>query len=279
MILLLGKELREAVRKEVKLAKEKSIPILAFRCTRYKPNPELKEFVDKELKQNVNWRDYATAQDLAEELCQSLRKLVVERFRQWLPLGIRVAEQADAAPKDKASVSLRLDAALFRFSKGDFKEAKALFEQVVALDKDVFDAHFHLGVILDSVQPYEHEEAVKHYREAIRIEPEDVKAHFNLAVALIHAKNPLEAIEHFDKVEWAFDPRKGSEEAIALGKHRLFRAEARANTRDPKQRDAALKDLETGRLVLEAVNNTAARFWLRQIKQREEDINTQLKLP
>jgi tetratricopeptide (TPR) repeat protein len=279
MILLLGTELRKAVRKEVELAKEKGIPILVFKCTRYTPNSELKAFMDNELKQNVNWCDYSTAQELAEKLCQSLRKLVVEGFTQWLPLGMRVAEQADAAPKNKASVSLKLDAALFRFSKGNLKEARALFEQVIAGDNDIFDAHFHLGVILDNIQPYEHEEAVKHFREAIRIRPEDVGAHFNLAVALHHTKRPLEAIEHYDKVEWSFDPRRSSEEAVAFGKHRLFRAEARADTGDPAQKEAALKDLETGALVLKATSNAIARYWFDQVDGRREYINAKLKSP
>ena len=279
MILLLGTELREAVRKEVELAKEKGIPILAFRCTRYTPNTELKEFVDKELKQNVNWCDYVTAQDLAEGLCQSLRKLVVEGFSQWLPLGIRIAKQADAAPKDKAFISLRLDAAQFKLSKGDFGEARQLFEEILALDKDIFDAHFLLAYILDSVPPYEHEEAVKHLREAIRLQPEHVQAHFNLAVALVHAKKPLEAIEHFDKVEWKFDPRSSSEAAVNFGKVRLFRAEARADTGDPAQKHLALKDLEMGGLALKATNNAAAKHWFDQLEKRREDINAKLKTP
>jgi len=276
MILLLGSELRPAVRKEVQLAKEKGIPILAFQCTRYKPSSELEAFVTNELQQDVTLSNYAQASELAENVIRSLRKLVVDVFKQSQRLGTRVILEAAQAPKSSESLSLILDAALFRLSKGNVGEARALFEEITALDPRNFEAHFHLGYILDNVPPYDHQRAVEHLRAAIQIRPEEVAAHFNLAVALIHVGQPLEAIKHFDLIEWKIDFRRNSDAAVTWGKLRLFRAEARANTKDPKQRQAALDDLEQGKRMLAAVNNATARHWLGEIEDRKSYIDKQL---
>jgi Tfp pilus assembly protein PilF len=276
MILLLGSELRQGVREEVQLAKEKGIPILAFQCTRYERGDDLEAFVTKELRQNATWYEYKKAHELSEKVRESLTKLIVEGFKQWQRLGVRVIQEADGVSTTPESLSLKLDAALFRLSKGDISKAKPMFEEIAALDRGNFEAHFQLAYILDNVPPYNHQEAVEHLRVATQIRPEDFAARFNLAAALIHAGEPIEAIKNFDLIEWKIDFRRNNDAAVTLGKLCLFRAEARANTRDPKQRQAALNDLEKARMILEAVNNAAARYWLEQIEDRKKYIDQQL---
>jgi Tfp pilus assembly protein PilF len=276
MILLLGSELRPAVRREVQLAKEKGIPILAFQCTRYEPSSELEAFVTNELQQDVTLSKYAQLTELAENVIRSLRKLVMDIFKQSERLGTRVTREADGVLTTPEPVSLKLDAAMYRLSKGDISKAKPMFEEIVALDQENFEAHLQLAYILDNVPPYNHQKAVKHLRVATQVRPEDVGARFNLAVALIHAEEPIEAIEHFDFVEPKIDISVHRDAAVTLGKLYLFRAEARAKTGNPVQREAALKDLEKGEMLLQAADSPVARYWLGQIEDRRKYIDQHL---
>ena len=61
-------------------------------------------------------------------------------------------------------------------------EAEALYERALALDGEVFEAHFNLGNVYHDLGRLE--EARASYEEALRLNPDYPEAHFYAAVTL-----------------------------------------------------------------------------------------------
>ncbi len=66
-----------------------------------------------------------------------------------------------------------------------------------ALKPDYAEGYFNLGIILtEARQP---QEAIKHYEQALRLRPDYPEAHHNLGILLNEAERPREAIKHFEQ--------------------------------------------------------------------------------
>ena len=81
------------------------------------------------------------------------------------------------------------------YSHDEIAEAQALYERAIALEADVFEAHFNLGNILHDLGRYPKAQAC--YREALRLNPGFADAHFYLAVTLEKHGQSQEARHHW----------------------------------------------------------------------------------
>jgi tetratricopeptide (TPR) repeat protein len=75
------------------------------------------------------------------------------------------------------------------------EEARRAYEQALALDPQLADAHVNLGRLYHAAKQPAKAEA--HYRAAIREAPEDAVPHFNLAVLLEEFARPREAVRAY----------------------------------------------------------------------------------
>ncbi len=82
-------------------------------------------------------------------------------------------------------------------------EARHAYEQALALEPALADAHVNLGRLCH--QAGEAARAETHYHAAIRLEPRDPVAHFNLAGVLEETQRAAEAVESYRRA-LAIDP-------------------------------------------------------------------------
>ena len=75
-----------------------------------------------------------------------------------------------------------INLANIHYSRDAIAEAQALYERAIALEPDVFEAHFNLGNIFHDLGRYRQAQAC--YREALKLNPGYADAHFYLAVTL-----------------------------------------------------------------------------------------------
>ena len=83
----------------------------------------------------------------------------------------------------------------FTTARDEIAEAQALYERAIALEPDVFEAHFNLGNIFHDLGRYV--EAQICYRDALRLNPTYADAHFYLAVTLEKSGLSREARPHW----------------------------------------------------------------------------------
>jgi tetratricopeptide (TPR) repeat protein len=98
-----------------------------------------------------------------------------------------------------------INLANIHYSRDEIAEAQALYERAIALEPDVFEAHFNLGNIFHDLGRYA--EAQICYRDALRLNPTYADAHFYLAVTLEKGGLSREARPHWKayqqpKGEW-----------------------------------------------------------------------------
>ena len=63
-----------------------------------------------------------------------------------------------------------INLANIHYARDEIAEAQALYERAIALEPDVFEAHFNLGNIFHDLGRYPEAQAC--YREALRLNPE-----------------------------------------------------------------------------------------------------------
>ena len=88
-----------------------------------------------------------------------------------------------------------INLANIHYSRDEIAEAQALYERAIALEPDVFEAHFNLGNIFHDLGRYR--EAQGCYREALKLNPAYADAHFYLAVTLEKNGQSQEARTHW----------------------------------------------------------------------------------
>ncbi len=70
--------------------------------------------------------------------------------------------------------------------------------QLVPLRKELEDAHYDLGVMLQEQERFD--DAIKEYEKVLQINSDDADAHYNLALIYdAHQNDPQRAIEHYQK--------------------------------------------------------------------------------
>lgn len=77
-------------------------------------------------------------------------------------------------------------------------EAKAMFEQAIAQDSELYDAIGNLGIILDIEG--DHQGAVNCFQKILSKYPDDIQAHSQIGMAYYNLGQVEQAIEHFKKV-------------------------------------------------------------------------------
>ncbi len=75
-----------------------------------------------------------------------------------------------------------INLANIHYARDEIAEAQAMYERAIALEPDVFEAHFNLGNIFHDLGRYG--EAQRCYRDALKLNPAYADAHFYLAVTL-----------------------------------------------------------------------------------------------
>jgi len=81
------------------------------------------------------------------------------------------------------------------YGRDELIEAHALYERVINLESDCFEAHFNLGNILHDLGRFDR--ALNCYRSAVTLNPSYPDAHFYLAVTLEKTGHSLEAKPHW----------------------------------------------------------------------------------
>ena len=74
-------------------------------------------------------------------------------------------------------------------------KAQALYERAIALEPDVFEAHFNLGNIFHDLGRYPSAQVC--YRDALKLNPGYADAHFYLAVTLEKSGQSRDARMHW----------------------------------------------------------------------------------
>ena len=81
--------------------------------------------------------------------------------------------------------------------QGNFSDAQALYEQILAIYPDHFDALQLLGVLFAQIKKYS--QAVEFLSKALKIKPNHVKSHSNLGIALKELKRFDEALASYNQ--------------------------------------------------------------------------------
>jgi tetratricopeptide (TPR) repeat protein len=124
-------------------------------------------------------------------------------------------------------------------------EAAARFEQALAIEPDLAEAHYNLGIALMGLDKTT--EAIARFRRAIELKPDYTVAHFNLGNALQDLGRGDEALAHYERT-LVLHP--GFAQAhVALGNLRLtagarddaYRHFREAQRLEPVRRQAAIK--------------------------------------
>lgn len=106
--------------------------------------------------------------------------------------------ETDEELREQVAATLKVVTAKRLYVEGDFGEATARFEEILAEDPDNDLAHFYLGLI------YSQEEqtlrAVDAYQEVIRIVPSHVGARLNLAASYERLNREEDAIDEYAKI-------------------------------------------------------------------------------
>ena len=89
---------------------------------------------------------------------------------------------AGARGRSRTSVPALINLANIHYARDEIAEAQALYERAIALEPDVFEAHFNLGNIFHDLGRYPEAQAC--YRDALKLNPTYADAHFYLAVTL-----------------------------------------------------------------------------------------------
>ena len=99
------------------------------------------------------------------------------------------------------SENLQIDNLLQKGSRhhqqGNFSDAQALYEQILVIYPDHFDALQLLGVLFAQIKKYS--QAVEFLSKALEIKPDHVKSHSNLGIALKELKRFDEALASYNQ--------------------------------------------------------------------------------
>ncbi|MBT6789882.1 MAG: hypothetical protein HOA45_09495 [Verrucomicrobia bacterium] len=87
----------------------------------------------------------------------------------------------------------QFDDATFAFSQGDFEQAAAGFETILAADENHFDARMSLSMTLCRLEQYER--AIEEGHKAEKLRPNDQLVHTNLSLFYVKIGNK-DAAEH-----------------------------------------------------------------------------------
>ena len=100
------------------------------------------------------------------------------------------------APSDP---HLRLEIGLLRGKAGDFQGARRAFERAIALQPDLAEAHYDLGVAIigGSKQAPAWKEALHEFESALQLKPRYAEALNMSGVCLLETGNPTEAARRF----------------------------------------------------------------------------------
>jgi tetratricopeptide (TPR) repeat protein len=132
------------------------------------------------------------------------RQLDPQQAQQLRALGyLSLSESKDAHPdvggidpKDKIEVANLMTDAIFANEEGQYRQAIALLEQVVARDATLSPAYAQLGEIWSSLGDLAH--AIPALRKAVELRPQSVSAHYSLGMALFQAGDLLAAAPQFE---------------------------------------------------------------------------------
>jgi len=115
-----------------------------------------------------------------------------------LRLAKRLPHGTDAVTLAKCLVSMdelqeQFDDATFAFSQGDFGQAAAGFETILAADENHFDARMSLSMALCRLE--QNERAIEEGHKAEKLRPNDQLVHTNLSLFYVKIGNK-DAAEH-----------------------------------------------------------------------------------
>jgi len=115
-----------------------------------------------------------------------------------LRLAKRLPHRAAAVTLAKRLVSMdelqeQFDDATFAFSQGEYGQALAGFEAILAADENHFDARMSLSMALCRLEQYER--AIEEGHKAEKLRPNDQLVHTNLSLVYVKTGNK-EAAEH-----------------------------------------------------------------------------------
>ena len=95
-----------------------------------------------------------------------------------------------------SNINSLLQQGLSKFNDKNFEESKKIFEKIILLDKNNFDALQALGVIFG--QQGNHKIASEHFLEAYRLKPNNISINLNLANSLLETGENEKAINFYD---------------------------------------------------------------------------------
>ena len=95
-----------------------------------------------------------------------------------------------------SNINSLLQQGLSKFNDKNFEESKKIFEKIILLDKNNFDALQALGVIFG--QQGNHKIASEHFLQAYRLKPNNISINLNLANSLLETGENEKAINFYD---------------------------------------------------------------------------------
>ena len=99
--------------------------------------------------------------------------------------------------REKLEIANLLEKGSKHHQQGNFSDAQALYEQILAIYPDHFDALQLLGVLFAQIKKYS--QAVEFLSKALEIKPDHVKSHSNLGIALKELKRFDEALASYNQ--------------------------------------------------------------------------------
>ena len=99
--------------------------------------------------------------------------------------------------REKLEIANLLEKGSKHHQQGNFSDAQALYEQILAIYPDHFDALQLLGVLFAQIKKYS--QAVEFLSKALEIKPNHVKSHSNLGIALKELKRFDEALASYNQ--------------------------------------------------------------------------------
>jgi type IV pilus biogenesis/stability protein PilW len=117
--------------------------------------------------------------------------------RAALVLAVAAACQSGPTPKQREAAAIHNDLGLEALRAGRPQEALKEFEEALAADDGLAEAHLGRGIVLDTSFS-RRDEAEREYRRAIELKPDLSEAHNNLGQLLARRGRVDEAIRSFD---------------------------------------------------------------------------------
>lgn len=106
------------------------------------------------------------------------------------------SENPEYYPPER-EVNLLLEKGMAAFQNAHYAEAIDCYQQVIAIDSDVFDAYFYLASAYSTLKRYE--EAVEVMEQAQRIRPGSAPVYYNLGILCKQLGRKAEARAYLEK--------------------------------------------------------------------------------